>query len=383
MPIKKRILHFIESGGLYGAERVILNLSLQMKKTDNYVPVVGCIVASSDSQSALYDAALALGIEAVKIPIANARLLRDLPKAAKQLKIAQIDLIHSHGYKPSVYGFIIRLLKKIPVIATCHLWFDPNNGPLKMRAMISLEKFFYRWFPKVIAVSEPIKNILLASNLNAQQVNVIRNGVDIPTATLSAEQAIQLRASLGLSENDFCVLNSARLTRQKAQHNLVKAAAILKEQCEPVHILIVGQGELEDDLRKQILADNVGDYVQLLGFRSDIDKLLTISNVFALPSIDEGMPMSLLEAAAATKPIISTLVGDISKLVKHEETGLVIPTNDPAALAAAILQLKYNDVLAQQLAINAHTHMVKYYSSQSMCRDYVNLYDHLLYQPSN
>ena len=378
----KRILHFIESEGVYGAESVILNLSQQMKKSSRYIPVVGCIVAHADSEDALYDAAIALGLEAVKIPINNSRLLSDLPAAATQLKNLNIDLIHSHGYKPSVFGFVIRLMKKIPVIATCHLWFEPSKGPLKMRAMIMLEKFFYRWFPKVIAVSEPIKNILLKSNLSSTQVDIVRNGVDIPDQQFDSIEIQSLRSSLNISPNDFCVLNSARLTRQKAQWTLIKAASILKQQNENVRILIVGEGDLAEELRAQIEAEHVADYVQLLGFRRDVNKLLSLVDVFALPSIDEGMPMSLLEAAAARKPIISTLVGDIGKLIQHEHTGLVIPREDPAALAAAIVQLKKSSDFAQQLARNAHQNMVDNYSSEAMSKLYFDIYRELL-QPTH
>lgn len=378
MQTKQKVLHFIESAGVYGAERVILNLSLQMQQTGNYIPVVGCIVDSIHSNSALYDAACAAGIEAIKIPIANARLLSDLPKAAAQLKQARIDLIHSHGYKPSVFGFIIRLLKKIPVIATCHLWFEPSKGPLKTRVMIRLEKFFYRWFPKVIAVSEPIKAILLNSNLSAAQVGIVCNGVDIAEVSAASPANHPLRKILGISENTFCLLNSARLTRQKAQWVLIKAAAILKARGEFIRILIVGEGALEQELRDQIAAENVGDCVELLGFRNDINQLLAMSNAFALPSIDEGMPMSLLEAAAAAKPIISTLVGDIGKLIKHEATGLVIPTEDPVALADAILRLKTEAAFAQGLALQAHAHMLQHYSSQAMCAAYLDIYQHVL-----
>jgi glycosyltransferase involved in cell wall biosynthesis len=377
MSTNKRILHFIESGGVYGAERVILNLSLQLQLSRDYTPVVGCIVESPASQSALYDAAVNADIEAIKIPIANARLLTDLPKAAKQLTTLKIDLIHSHGYKPSVYGFVIRLLTKIPVIATCHLWFEPSKGPLKTRVMIRLEKFFYRWFPKIIAVSEPIKTILLNSNLNSQQIEIVRNGVDIPD-TIAANELIQLRRTLGLHEDDFCVLNSARLSRQKAQWTLIAAAAILKQQDENIRFLIVGEGPLEVELKALIDTEDVGDSVQMLGFRADVNHLLDMSNVFALPSIDEGMPMALLEAAAASKPIISTLVGDIGKLIQHEQTGLVITTEDPMALAAAILRLKQDAAFAEQLAKCAHSSMQQQYSSQAMCAAYVKIYNQLL-----
>lgn len=378
MPVvKKRILHFIESEGVYGAERVILNLSQQLKANSDYIPIIGCIVPHLDSNNALFDAALNLGLNAVKIPIANARLLIDLPKAAKQLKELNIDLIHSHGYKPSVFGFVIRILEKIPVIATCHLWFEPSKGPLKMRVMIALEKFFYRWFPKVIAVSEPIKNILLQNNLRPDQVEIVCNGVDIPEQTTTADENINLRHSLNIAGNIFCVLNSARLTRQKAQWVLIEAAAILKQQQQPVHILIVGEGSLAEELRKQIADSDVGDYVHLLGFRTDVNKLLALCDSFALPSIDEGMPMSLLEAAAAGKPIISTLVGDIGKLVQHEHTGLSIPVEDPTALAEAIVRLKNFPELAKKIAQNAHEKMAADYSSTAMSKRYITIYNEL------
>ncbi len=379
-PNNKRILHFIESEGVYGAERVILNLSLQLIAQGEYTPVVGCIVPSQHVQSALYDAAVKLNIEAIKIPIANSRLIFDLYRASKQLTAENISLIHSHGYKPSVFGYLLKKITSIPVIATCHLWFEPSKGPLKMRVMISLEKFFYRWFPKIVAVSEPIKQILLESKLLPNRIELIRNGVDVPEATLNIEEKSKLRHSLGLNTTDFCILNSARLNRQKAQWVLIKAAKLLKLQGHDVKILIVGEGPLHQELSELINNEQVEDNVKLLGFRNDINQLLEIADLFTLPSIDEGMPMSLLEAAAAKTPIIATAVGDISKLIQHEKTGLIIPLESPEALAAAIIRLKQDKLLAQQLAAGSHELMVKNYSSKAMCLSYLPIYNSAISQ---
>jgi glycosyltransferase involved in cell wall biosynthesis len=373
-PVK--ILHFIESEGVYGAERVILNLSTQMHQAGSaFIPVVGCIVPHIETESALFNAAQAAGISAIKIPIANKSLWLDIPRAARQLKSLNIDLIHSHGYKPSVFGFFIRLLKKIPVIATCHLWFEPSKGPLKMRVMISMEKFFYRWFPKVIAVSEPIKTILLENGLTSSQTEVVRNGVDIPVPNIRAEESI--RRELAIDKDMFVILNSARLSRQKAQWVLIEAAAILKNVNIPLKVLIVGQGGLEPELRSLINAKGLEQEVLLLGFRNDVNYLLQTCNVFALPSIDEGMPMSLLEAAAASKPIVTTQVGDIGKLIKHEQSGLIIPLEDPQSLAQALIRLREDTRLAQQLAQTAHHEMRENYSSEAMCKRYMEIYQQL------
>lgn len=374
----QKILHFIDSEGVYGAERVILNLSQKMLAQPEFIPVIGCIVSNINAANPLYDAAIAAGIEAHKILIANSKLLRDIPQAAEQLSSLGISLIHSHGYKPSVFGFFIARRMGIPIISTCHLWFDPKKGPLKMRVMIWMEKKLYHYFPKIIAVSDPIKDVLAQAGLPAQRLDLVRNGVDIPDTHLSDAQKIALRSQLGLAPDDLVILNSGRLARQKAQWILVKAASLLQQQGRKIKVLIVGEGGLRPELEAQIAQENVGTCVTLLGFRSDIDQLLAISDIFALPSLDEGMPMSLLEAAAAGKPIVATAVGDIAKLIRHGESGLIIPTENPQALADAIVHLQDDPEVARRLAESAHRQMRTEYSSDAMCARYQAIYRELL-----
>ena len=385
---RKRILHFIESGGVYGAERVILNLSREMKCTPDLEPVVGCIVNSWHEQSALYDAALAQGIEALKIPISNTRLLIALPRAASLLREQKIDLIHSHGYKPSVFGFVIRLITDIPIITTCHLWFEPNRAPIKTRVMVSLEKFFYRWFPRIIAVSEPIKKTLVDHGIKSERIEVIKNGVDIPELNLGEIEKALIRTELNIAPSTFCILNAGRLVRQKSQRTLVEAAAILKKNGvfqdsdstarSGFHIIVVGEGPLQTELKCLITQYQLEDCVSLLGFRSDIDRLLAIADVFALPSLDEGMPMALLEAAAAQVAIITTAVGDIAKLITHEVTGLIIPKENPKALADAIQVLAEDTENRRRLAATARVAMQAQNSGHVMGQEYQLVYKNLL-----
>jgi len=376
-PSPTRILHFIESGGVYGAEQVILNLSREMMRHSELVPVVGCIVSVETEQSDLYDAAVSEGIEAVKLVIPNSRFPLAMPRIAKELKCLNVALIHSHGYKPSVYGFLLKVLSGIPVIATCHLWFEMDKGPLKTRVLIALEKRLYRWFPRVVAVSDGIRNVLIENGVPGEKVTVVENGVSIEPGE-TTDQSELLRQSLGLSADDFCVLNAGRLTRQKAQWTLVEAVAVLKKRQIDIQVLIAGEGRLKETLMEQIAHYQVEDRVKLLGFRSDIPELLAISDVFALPSLDEGMPMILLESAARGVPAIATAVGDIPKLIRADETGLVIPKEDPEALADAIELLLNDKPLRQRLADNARSRMQAMYSSQAMYQKYNEIYQNLL-----
>lgn len=375
---KNRVLHFIESGGVYGAESVILNLSSQMLRKPEFEPVVGCIVSNQSELSDLYTAAKDRGIEAVKIVIPNSRLPIALPKAARYLKALNVDLIHSHGYKPSVFGFAIKLLSGIPVMTTCHLWFEPANAPLKMRVMLKLESVVYRWFPKVVAVSDAIKETLVKNGIDSRKIEVLKNGVEVTKAELREEEKTDLRKRLGVNEKSLCILNAGRLTRQKGQWTLVEAAAILKGDGVDFHVFIVGEGRLREELNEKILQLRLEEHVSLLGFRSDMPELLAISNAFALPSLDEGMPMSLLEAAAAEVPVVTTAVGDIPKLIKHEETGLIIPKEDARALASALERIHTDSLFAKNLTKRAKTTLEQEYSSSAMAEKYHSIYQGLL-----
>lgn len=375
---QQRILHFIDSGGVYGAEQVILNLSSQMLQSKRYQPVIGCIVNKVDDQNDLYDAAEKLGVSAIKIPIANALVFRDIPRAAKLIKEKKISLIHSHGYKPSVYGSIIYLFTLIPIIATCHLWFDSLNGPFKTRLMTWIEKHLYRFFPKVIAVSQPIQNILLAHRVRKQKTTIIRNGVELPNTSLFSQEKAKVKAELGVPKDAYCVLNAGRLTRQKAQWTLIESAAALKAEGKSVHFLIVGEGNLKGELEALVTKLRVEDVVSLLGFRSDMDRLLSIADVFALPSLDEGMPIALLEACAAKVPVITTSVGDISKLIVNKQTGLLIDPEDEPALSKAILQVCGDTAMSASMAEKAFIRIEQRYSSSAMCRDYIQVYSDVL-----
>ena len=372
-----KILHFIESGGLYGAERVILNLSREMLRDGALVPVVGCIVSNKTEQNDLYDAAVNEGIEAVKLVIPNSRFLLALPTIARELKQLNVALIHSHGYKPSVYGFLLRILSGIPVIATCHLWFEMNQTALKTRVLIALEKHFYRWFPCVVAVSDDIRRVLISSGVPPSKVEVVENGVSIRAQENPGEASI-LRKSLGVKNDEFCVFSAGRLTRQKAQWTLIEAAALLKERKLPIKVLIAGEGTLKESLLEQIEQLEVQDYVTLLGFRQDIPELLAISDVFALPSLDEGMPMILLESTARGVPAITTAVGDVPKLVIDGESGLIIPKEDPASLAKAIEKMAKDQPLRHRLSENARLKMQARYSSEAMHKKYNRIYQNLL-----
>lgn len=375
---KLRVLHLIDSGGIYGAERVILNLSNEQRKGGAVTPVVGCLVSSEDEVSDLYQAALDAGVEAIRLRASNHLLWLHLPRLARLLRRERIGLIHAHGYKPAVFAFFFRWLAGITPVSTCHLWYKPESGPIKMRLMVSLEKKLYRWFPKVLVVSEDIRKTLISAGVPAHRVEVIPNGVQPKQQVLSAMEREELRRSIGVERDDFCVINPARLTAQKAQWILVEAAARLKQGGRPCTFLLVGDGELQSELREKIGRLGVELQVRMTGFRRDIGKLMAASDAFVLTSLDEGMPMSLLEAVAADVPVVTTPVGDITKLIEHARTGLLVPVGDVDAVVMALDWLRSHRVEASEMAAHAKQRLLNCYSCEAMASRYEAVYDEVV-----
>jgi glycosyltransferase involved in cell wall biosynthesis len=373
----RKILHFIESGGLYGAESVIINLSQQMLKSE-LIPVIGSIVQKKDQKVELIDCASASNITSQKLVINNKRIILDIFIVARYLKKSNIRLIHSHGYKPSVFGFIISLLTGIPIISTCHLWFT-DGTPFKQKFMIRLELLCYRFFPHIIAVSEPIKKVLVQSKINKNKISVVENGVDLGRITskgnLSREQ---LRDRLGIPRNSFVMLNVGRLSKQKAQSNIISSIKTLVGNGKEVYCLIAGDGELRSSLEQQILESKLEKNIRLLGFQSEINWLFVASDIFVLPSIDEGMPISLLEAVAFKKPVIVTPVGDIPKIIEDRRSGKVVQVNDVPDLINAIEWMMSNEDQRMGMAEEALINITLKYSSNAMAKSYISIYESIL-----
>jgi glycosyltransferase involved in cell wall biosynthesis len=374
-----KVLHFVDSGGLYGAESVILNLSREMRAGEKYEPIIGCIVSQSSEQCDLHDKALEIGIQSKKLVIRNALVFFDLLLVALKLTRLGIQIIHSHGYKPSVYGYIITMITPTKITATCHLWFLQGEIPIKMRMMIRLELQLYKFFPVIVAVSEPIKETLVLQGVNSNKIKVVNNGIVLDDYMQVNEDIRELlKASMQIEKGQLCIINVGRLNPQKNQSAIIDAAAILSINDNKLKFLIVGDGELYNDLQQQVKDNNLQQIVHLLGFRTDVKQLLQLADIFILPSLDEGMPMALLEAVACRIPVIATPVGDIQNLIRNDYSGVLIKNSDATEIVNGINQILESEDSGRKFADNAIESLHKMYSSKVMYKSYTEIYNKYL-----
>jgi glycosyltransferase involved in cell wall biosynthesis len=197
----------------------------------------------------------------------------------------------------------------------------------------------------------------------------VPNGIEVPPAVRRPDPA--LRAELVRGRPDYVVLTPARLHEQKGHAYLLAAAARVPEAT----FVLAGDGPLRPELERLAAERNVADRCVFLGYRSDVSDLLAAADVFVLPSLFEGLPVSVLEAMAAERPVVATAIGGTDEAVTHEVTGLLVPPRDPAALAAAIRRLQADPQLAGRLAAAGRERVQREFSSAATARNVMRIYD--------
>jgi glycosyltransferase involved in cell wall biosynthesis len=375
-----KILHLVDSEGVYGAEQVLLNIAAETERAGKYEPLVGCIVRNGDEPSALFEAARESGLPAVKVRLRNALLPGDALIAGTRLRRQGVFLTHAHGYKPSVVGAFMRACCGIEVVATCHLWYPGLRPPLKYRVMTRLERLAYRRYKAIVAVSEPIRQKLVGWGVPRERVHLIRNGIALERyAARNADRCEELRRSLRLGPEGKLILTVGRLVEQKNQRLMIDALGRTRLEGLDAHLAIAGEGPLRAALEAHIAARGLNGAVTLLGYRDDVREWMQAADLFALVSRDEGLPVCLLEAMASGLPAVASPVGDVPELICSEVEGLLVEPGDLEGCTAAFVRMLSDAAFARRCAQRALDKVRAHYSSAAMYREYERVYD--LFRP--
>jgi len=379
MKSKNVILQLHDSAGMYGAESVVLSLGKALTNTD-YKSVIGCMMRGGGAKPALGQAAELCNLQTCYFPMGGKFDLMVLKHLVRAVKEMDVKLIHCHGYKSNLFGMISAKISRTPIITTNHL-FPPM--PLEDRKLQIYSKidasFTMKYLDKVVAVSEDIKTRLTGAGISENRIRVIENGIDFDTfARCNEAERIKTRGTLGVREDTIVVGTLGRLTPQKAQHVLLEALKILLEKNARLSVIIAGDGPLEGQLRANAEQLGVSHAVKFLGFRQDVVELLHAMDIFVLSSIDEGLPMALLEAMAIKTPVVATAVGDVPKVVKNMVTGILVEPGNHTVLAEGIGYLINNEQRRSEMAANAYENAKDWHSKEAMSKKYCEVYSEVL-----
>lgn len=372
MPLK--ILQLISSGGFYGAENVLLELSDELKKAGHSV-TIGVLRNSQNPNIELIGKAAERSINTAVFECNGKFDLKTISMIGSYVREGSIDIVHSHGYKANIYAVLSNRKNKRPLVTTCHNWIISNA---KMGFYTYLDKIFLKRFDTVVPVSKTVEGLLLDARVDSKKIRLIENGINI-SRFLHERKAEGLRSLLGIDAKSKVIGTVGRLTEEKGHKFLLHSAKKVLDSYENCFFIIVGDGRLRGALEEDALAAGIGERVIFTGTRSDIPELLSIMDIFVLPSLTEGQPMALLEAMAAGKAIVASNVGDVKKMLKDGLLGIVTPPGDPETCSNGILHYLNNPLAAKKSGTMAQKEAIERYSSERMAREYQLVYDAIRY----
>jgi glycosyltransferase involved in cell wall biosynthesis len=311
----------------------------------------------------------------------DVRALLELVRIARR---DRPDLVHTHAAKGGTLGRVAVMLafprKRPKVVHTFHGhsltgYFSSRTARMYTR----IERFLARRTDVLIAVSDEVRDDLVGLGVAPlEQFEVVRLGLDLSAFADDSDRAARraaLREQWGVGPGDQVVTLVARLVPIKRVDRFLETAALLRERAG-VRFVIVGDGELRDELQASEPAGALGDRLVWAGFRRDVPDVCFASDVVVLTSDNEGTPVSLIEAQAAATPVVSTNVGGVRSVVLDGETGLL--ADDPPALAAAIASLLDDPARAQAMATRGREHVLSTFGVERLVDDLDRLYRRLL-----
>ena len=210
----------------------------------------------------------------------------------------------------------------------------------------SFSRWKHRQVDCFIAASEAIREMLLADGVPADRTITVHEGIDVDHVL--AADPVNLHETFWLPHGAPIVGNVAALVPHKGQRHLLDAAHLVIQQVPDARFIILGEGELREPLERQVREHHLEKHVLLPGFRTDVLGCIRSFDLFVMSSVTEGLGTSLLDAMAASRPIVATTAGGIPEIVEHGVNGLLVPPRDHAALAASIVRLLKDAALRRQ-----------------------------------
>lgn len=367
---KLRIMEMIDKPSLGGGQTALLLLAENLDRSRFEV------VISSGGDGPLAEEARQKGIAYVPVPLGKRLSLRPLREITGVLRENKIDVLHTHGGIAGFYGRSAARRARTPAIVhTLHgIHYLHYRNPLLRRLYVFLERKYSRSTDRLILVCQSDLRQARRHRLAPEEkMTVILNGTEV-RPELGTDDISRRRSELSWPLGRPVVGTVARLHRQKGVVNLLRAAPQILSTFPEIKIAVVGDGPQSGSLRREAQRLGLEGKLLFLGERKDATAIIALFDIFVLPSLWEGLPFALVEAAALGKAIVATAVDGVPEILEDGKSGLLVQPGDPAALAEAVIRLLKDKEGARRIGEMARTLVPPRFPLRRMIEQTQNLY---------
>lgn len=362
------LAHCIHGLGLGGAQKVIAALVRGQQSAGNQHFVYSCNDGVLGQE--VRNAGATVRIIPRVMPWLDPVWIRRLQRA---MKLDSIELVHGHLFGDSLHGYLAAAASgQLPFVMTLH----SNRERYSLK-----QKIAYRWLLErcdmAIACSESVRSSFLERYPELEnKITVVRNGLQpITIDPQNSDRMRNIREELGLLSKGIILGSFGRLTKVKGQRFLLEAfASLCKEYEGPIQLVFVGEGPLLGDLQSQAESEGVGENVIFAGYRQDVPEIMSVVDVVAFSSLQEGLPITLLEAMSLERCIVATKIPSFVEVISDSKEGLLAEAGNANSLYEALSKAVENENLRSSLACAAGLRFLEDFSASSMISGYQNVY---------
>ena len=371
---RRRVFYLLDSLNIGGTETQAVELARRMDPSA-YEVTLGCLLAKGPLLEKLQGTEVRIEEFHPNGGIDSVGGIYQLLRLTAFLRRGRFDVVHTHDLWSNLMGVPAARMAGIPAIISSrrdlgHLDWYESGRRVWLRRIQNLSNV-------VLANANPIRDSLIADDGFApEKVRVIHNGVDVERFSgVAANRELMFPGSSG---QKLVVLVGNMHTDIKGHPWLIAAAPKVVEQFPSVRFVFAGDGAQRAEFERQAGELSLSKNFMFLGRRDDIPQILRNCDIAVLPSKAEGLPNAVLEYMCAGLPVVASAVGGNAEIVRDGVTGLLVPAQDSAALANALLKLLRDPSLAQRLAKGSHEFVIKNFSFERLVREVDEMYTDLL-----
>jgi glycosyltransferase involved in cell wall biosynthesis len=362
-----KVCYMAHTFAVGGAEEMVLNLVRHLPP--RFEPIVCCINDAGPIGEEIRKTGAPVAVLGLTPGLRHPWHVGGIRRYLRETKPA---IVHTFLLTASLYGRLAAVLERVPIV----IGTEVNIYERKRRHHIVAERMLMARTSRVIVSANSVRDFYVSQiHADPAKIDVVYNAVDWKSIQPTQSRA-HIRASLGIDANARVAGVIARLTEQKGHRYLFRAMA--SPELADMQLIVVGDGDLRDVLKADAQALAIAPRVHFLGARRDLGDLLAAMDVFVMPSLWEGLPLSMILAMGAGLPVVATAVAGIPEVVEKGKTGWLVPAGSVVGLSQALTEVFANPARASEVGQAARDFVLPRFGVDTYVNSVSGLYDRLL-----